>query len=433
MKLYPYQQEQLKGLAKAWTDGHRNICLQGPTGSGKTVVAGEIIRRLSAHNKRVVVLVHREELATQFCRTLVEVGLGFKIGMIKSGQTIMSALPIQIASVQTLVRRTNRIDPPDIIITDEAHHAAANTYQKIYAKWPNARRLGLTATPARLDDKPLLGIFETLVLGPQTKDLIEQGYLSSYTLLRPKAKVKIDGDLIVDIPQLIHRYVDGRKTILFAASRDEGKWIERRCLDTGLNAAYIDGETNKNIRRQILGRLDKGNLQVLVNVDLISEGFDCPSVEAIILNRPTDSITVHLQQVGRVLRKSERDAVIIDVYGNTARLGEPDDVYIWSLQEGVKCERKEKEKEQKKKEVEERKAQEHYTEVQIKMVEVASKQITIRPGTTGMYARDDVNRAVRKCQTFEDILGLAKELGYSAGWARKRWQLKTGRIGHASH
>ena len=434
MELYPFQQRLLGDIGAAWRQGYRDICLQLATGAGKTVIAGEMIRRILAQNRRILVLVHRDELLKQFTDTLHTLGMGLDVGRIRAGSAIFSALPIQIASVQTLVRRLKTLPKTlfDITITDEAHHAAAEVYQKIYRHYDKAHRLGLTATPARLDNKPLKGTFDHLVLGPETRWLIDNEYLSEYKAMRISKKFELGEDTIADVRQVIQEYVGDRKTIVFAASRAEAQHITRNCQEAGMSCEYLDGETPMGRRRQVLDRLHHGNLQIVVNVDLISEGFDCPNVKCIILNRPTESITVHLQQIGRGLRRTADGdpTLIIDLVGNLKRLGKPDDKYLWSLSDGVSLEREEKKPED---EPEQKPMGPFpvgpFTDVPVTLVHVAGTPMEIRPGETGTHKMEDVRKAVRICKTKEDLQDLGRSLGYSKKWANRQWEFKSNYAG----
>ena len=430
MELYPFQQRLLGDVGAAWRKGYRDICLQLATGGGKTVIAGEMIRRILAQNRRTLVLVHRDELLKQFTDTLHLVGMGLDVGQVRAGSPIFSELPIQIASVQTIVRRlkTLRKNLFDIIITDEAHHAAAETYQKVYRCFDQAHRLGLTATPARLDNKPLSGTFDYLVLGPDTRWLIDNEYLSEYEAMRITKKFELGEDAIADVRQVIQQYVGNRKTIVFAASRAEAQHITQNCQQAGMSCEYLDGNTPMVRRRQVLDRLRHGNLQIVVNVDLISEGFDCPNVKCIILNRPTESITVHLQQIGRGLRRTDdgEPALILDLVGNLKRLGKPDDKYLWSLSDGVCLERTEKQEDQ---EPEQKSMGPFpvgpFTDVPVTLVHVGGSPMEIRPGATGTHSMEDVRKAVRKCKTKEELQDLGRSLGYSKKWSERQWGFRS--------
>lgn len=420
-------------VSAAWRKGYRDICLQLATGGGKTVIAGEMIRRIHAQNQKTLILVHRDYLLKQFTDTLHKAGIGLEVGVIRSGGgPVFSALPIQVASVQTLVRRLNTLPPNlfDFIFTDEAHHAAADTYQKVYRYFIDAHRLGFTATPARLDNRPLKGTFDHLVLGPDPRWLIDNSYLADYDAFRPKTKVELGEDTIADVRQVIQQYVGGRKTIVFSASRAEAQHITQRCQEAGLSCEYLDGDTPSARRRQVLDRFDHGNLQIVVNVDLISEGLDCPSVKCIILNRPTESVTIHLQQIGRGLRRTDdgERTLILDLVGNLTNLGKPDDKYLWSLADGVSLERTEKKKE------DEQKGMGSFpvgpfTDVPVTLVHIAGAPIEIRPGETGKHSMEDVRKAVRKCKTKEELHDLARSLGYSKKWADRQWGFKQGYAG----
>ena len=434
LQLWPFQDQMIQEVGDAWRQGYRDICLQSPTGSGKTFMGGELIRRIHAQGRRTLVLVHTEELMKQFLETLYLAGVGLDFGTIKSGHPTIQERPHDIASVQTLARpaRLAKLTKSyDMILTDEAHHAAADSYQRIYRHFPHAHRLGLSATPARLDNKPLLGTFDYLVLGPEPAWLIEHGYLSTYRRLKVQGTFDPDDHQIADISRIIQAYAHGLKTIVFASNRGEARHITDKCLQDGLKAAYIDGDTKPGLRADILATLEFGDLQIVVNVDLISEGFDCPNVKCIILNRPTNSIVVHLQQIGRALRKIPGDdtpAVILDVAGNTDddRLGLPDDRFVWSLQDGVRHIRNRKDDVPRQRPREREEHNGPFEDVPLTMIEVGGSQRTIRPADTkgAKHNLNDVRKALKVCKTLDQCKELAHALGYAEGWAIRQWDFK---------
>lgn len=353
MKLYDDQQDLLKRTVESLNAGRRTImCL--PTGGGKTVIAGRLIHNLNSINKSVLILVHRHELVRQFRATLESVGLGHRCSELTSGAKETAWLPFCIASVQTLVRRLDvtRLDP-FLLIIDEAHHAAAASYRKIIARFPKAKLLGMTATPARTDGKGLDDLFDDIVSGAGIRHLIDIKRLSPYKIYAPKilnaqgigvvrgdyekkALDQIaDGHAIADVVQAVRQRAATRRILVFATSRRASKDLASSLNAAGIRAEHIDGSSDTTMQRreQVLADFADGTIQAVCNVDLISEGFDCPECDCVVMARPTTSTVLYLQQIGRALRyRDGKCAVIIDCSGNMAYHGEPCMDRNWSLE-----------------------------------------------------------------------------------------------------
>lgn len=349
--LHPYQATAIAGLHAAMRT-HRRVLLQLPTGAGKTVVAATIVKRALAKEKQVALLVHRDELLSQASRTLREEGIPH--GLIVAGQPD-PVEPIVVASVQTLVRRLDHLPTPDLILIDEAHHAVAGMWERVLKAWPDAYVVGLTATPERQDGRGLSDVFQVMIIGPQTADLIAAGYLSPYRAFAPSmpdlsgvrtAKGDFDQTglaavydrpcIIGDIVAHYQRLASGKGAILFASGIEQSRHLAAAFNEAGIAAAHVDGGTPKEERKAIIGRFAAGEVKVLCNVDLFGEGFDVPAVEAVILARPTQSLALHLQQIGRALRAApgKEEAIILDHAGNLERHGLPDEKRTWRLNAG---------------------------------------------------------------------------------------------------
>ena len=252
---------------------------------------------------------------------------------------------VQIASVMTLVRRLDQFHPT-LLIYDEAHHAAAPTWQRITAAYREADLLGLTATPRRLDGKPLDDIFDTLVVGPSIAKLIDDGFLAPVVVFAPTntpdlKSVKIcAGDYAIDQLAAVmsdEMIVDGgaveeytrlcpdARGIAFCVDIAHSKLVANAFRARGYRAQHVDGETPRLERRALIAALGDGSLDVLSNCGLFSEGLDVPGVEAAILLRPTKSLALYLQMVGRALRRApgKKKAVILDCAGNVFVHGLP--------------------------------------------------------------------------------------------------------------
>lgn len=349
--LRDYQLDLLARVRQSLRTDQRVIC-QAPTGAGKTALAVYMMGRAAERGMRSMFLVHRRELIEQTSRALWEQRLAH--GLIVSGKG-GSKLPSRVASVQTLVRRLDRYDEPDLIIIDEAHRAAAATYQRILDAYPRAKVVGLTATPERTDGRGLDHLFSDIQCGPPLGWLIEQGWLSDYTAYAP-SNIDLSGthtragdyvrdelEAAVDKPSITGDAVDhyrrvamGRRAIAFCVSRKHAEHVAAQFTAEGIAAECVTGLTPDAQRRGALARFREGKTLILVGVDLFIEGLDVPAAEAAILLRPTQSLIVHMQALGRVLRTApgKERAIILDHVGNLTRpgLGLPDQPREWTLE-----------------------------------------------------------------------------------------------------
>lgn len=353
-RLRDYQRVCCKRIAEAWKGGNRSVLLQLPTGAGKTVIAGAIMEAIYNKGKRSLVLVHRRELIKQFVDTLHEMAFQHDIGVVAAGYPQSPWARVQVASVQTLARRLHLDLQPDFIFVDEAHHVRAKTWETILSTYSNALRLGMTATPRRLDGRGMGQHFEILVEGPPMKWLIEHGFLSPYRMIAPGVGMDLENvrSLAGDysrhdldeklgknvIADCVHAFVEhvgrGRKTILFGWSVKQSKMVVDMLKAQGYRAEHIDAKTPPLHRDRVLHEFSHGTMDVIANVDIISEGFDCPGADTIVMSRPTQSITIYLQQIGRALRPVEgKTALIVDLCDNVYRdgFGLPDTEREWSL------------------------------------------------------------------------------------------------------
>jgi superfamily II DNA or RNA helicase len=351
MNLRPYQQALISSVYGQW-QFHRSVCAQLPTGGGKTVIFSAIGADAVAQGDRVLVLAHREELINQAAAKLQAI-IGIAPGIIKARIEPHYDRLIQVASVQTLANRLGSIAPPQLIITDEAHHATAATYQAIYAAFPNARHLGLTATPIRTDGQGLDDIFDALVAGPSTGQLIEQGHLSQYKLFADANPMSLKGvrnhggdysasqlekanpilELSGNLVKSYQRHAAGKRCITFAPTVNYSKAIAARYMAAGIPAMHLDGTTDPDTRRAALEMFRRGEVLVLSNVGLFAEGTDVPALDAVQIARPTKSLALWLQMIGRALRVAEHKphAILLDHTQNWLTHGLPDDDFQWGL------------------------------------------------------------------------------------------------------
>lgn len=362
MKLRDYQLQAISDTRDALRQCD-SILLTSPTGSGKTALTVHMMGVAASRGRSSIFLVHRQELLDQTSRALWDQRL--EHGMIASGKAI-SRLPVQVASVQTLVRRLDKVDVPDLIVIDEAHRAAASTYQRIVAHMrernPRAKVVGLTASPQRTDGKGLSDLFDTLVYGPSVRWLIDAGYLADYELLAPPSEADVSAvktragdyakdelEAAVDKPAIIGdavshylRLARGKRCAVFCVSRKHSRHVCEQYRQAGVTAEHVDGETPSAERKAIVARFMAGETLVLCSVELFIEGFDCPGIEVVQMLRPTQSVVVYLQAIGRALRPApgKARALILDHVKNWERHGLPDDDREWSLEGRQKGKRK---------------------------------------------------------------------------------------------
>lgn len=353
--LRPYQADAIERVREAFRGGARAPLLVAPTGAGKTVMFSYIAGTTAERGKRVLILCHRRELIRQASHKLYDAGV--QHGIIAPGFTPTRDL-VQVASVQTLGRRLHQErGAPDLIVVDEAHHAVAGQWSTICAAYPRALLLGVTATPERLDGRGLGvsagGCFDSLVLGPTVMDLISGGFLTPTRIFAPPQGLDLSGirtkagdydshDLtdemsrprvVGDAVEHYGRHAAGLPAILFSPSVAHAQTMADALCADGWRAVAASGSTPGPQRDAAIAGLATGAVQVLCSCDLISEGLDVPAVGAVILLRPTQSLGLYLQQVGRGLRPApgKTHLIVLDHAGNTVRHGPPQTERAWSL------------------------------------------------------------------------------------------------------
>lgn len=354
-KLRDYQQDLEDRIFDLWAIGIRTIMTQLPTGGGKTKTFGSIIHKKLKQDWRVLVIAHREELIFQ-AKKEIEAASGYPAGVIKSGHKPSPLFPLQVASIQTLTKY-EIMPPADLIVIDEAHHACSRSYTRVMEQYPNAKILGFTATPCRNDGQGFKYLFQEMICGPTTRELIDRGHLCQYkmfeagkTIDTSKVKKNSEGDFNVkQLSDTISHQIEpddvvaewlnkarGKRTAVFAVDVEKSKEYAAAFCRHGIPAEHLDGETPSEDRRDILSRFELGVTLVLCNCGIISEGVDIPSIGAVLIVRPTGSLSLWRQMAGRSLRPAEGKefAIIIDFSQARARkrLGLPDDDVDWSLE-----------------------------------------------------------------------------------------------------
>lgn len=363
--LRPFQATGIEHVKSAIRAGNRRVLLCIPTGGGKTLTAGAIIQSAIAKGSRVLFVAHRKELIDQSVTALYRLGV-HPVGVIRAGdpRKDLSRL-VQVASIQTLARRPHLDPPPDIVVIDECHRALAEGYQKhLYAAYPRAVFLGLSATPCRTDGKPLAGAFDVLIQAAQYSELIAGGFIDaplvySTPILPDLATVRTAGGefsqedleeavnrsaLIGNVGAEWQRRSEGRLTVVFAVSVAHSLALREMFRGLGATAEHLDGTTPEVERAAILARLERGETQVVCNVGVLTEGWDCPPVKCGIVARPTKSLALWMQMAGRFLRPwGGVVPLLLDHGGNVDRFqlstgaGLPHSDREWSLESKPKA------------------------------------------------------------------------------------------------
>jgi DNA repair protein RadD len=354
-ELRPYQASVIAEFNNAVVAGQQRIILVAPTGAGKTVIASSIIGAARAAHRNVVMLAHRREIIAQTSAKLLAGGIMH--GIIQAGFSPRPLEAVQVASVATLWQRAIRTDrmempPADLLVIDECHHCPAQTYRKIIDAYPDAVLLGLTATPCRGDGRGLGGIFDTIIECPQVAELIEQRFLVKTRVYAPTdpdlSGVRVQaGDYVetqladrMDKPKLIgdivttwHKYGERRKTVCFAVNVSHSVHLRDEFIRSGVRAEHIDGGTPKAERDETLLRLANGEIELVTNCMVLTEGWDMPEVGCAILARPTRKMGLYRQLIGRVLRPApgKSDAIVLDHSGAVFRHGFAEDAVEWTL------------------------------------------------------------------------------------------------------
>ena len=353
IELFDYQEDMKSRIEKALCL-HRSVMAQMPTGTGKTYLLTAVIDSFVRANSKakVWIVAHRRELVSQIDET---------VRKFHSYSSATSSLlsSVKAMSIQWLMKHYDEIEEePGLIVIDEAHHALAKTYKEMWERFPKAKFLGLTATPCRLNGKGFTDLFDVLVQSWDVPEFISKGRLATYDFVSIKSdgvtqrlidslqKRGADGDyqnkemdmLLNKKPSIerlyrsLEEFGKDRKGIVYAINISHAQKITKLYQEHGVKAIAIDSKTPATERQQDIEAFKKGDIQVLVNVDIFSEGFDCPDVEFVQLARPTLSLAKYLQMVGRGLRvaKGKKNCVIIDNVGLYRVFGLPSQVWNWN-------------------------------------------------------------------------------------------------------
>lgn len=465
MNLRDYQLNVLDQLDAAIAQGQRKLLLVAPTGSGKTVIASEFIRRRLAEYKRTVFLAHRREIIDQTSHKLTLNDVYHGIILAKRDDALRPQALVQVASIGTLWSRAFRGEcqkpDADIIIVDEAHHARAKTYQKIIAAYPDAIVLGMTATPCRGDGRGLGNVFDVMIEAPQIPELIGLGFLVGTQIYAPVAEdvasgvrtekgdyvvsalsTRMDTDALVgDIVTHWARYGQNKPTVVFAVDVAHSAHIASEFVKAGVKAEHLDGSTPLPDREAILNRLRSGETKIVSNCMVLTEGWDMPAVGCCILARPTKQIGLYLQMIGRVLRPAEgkERAIILDHSGGVYRHGRPEDQIEWTLDVDARAVNKEQER---RKRGEAMKVRECPSCQHVLTVvpcwqcgwepKPYSRGIDFADGELGLVEKGVAEQASlsrdQKQDFYRELLYIQAERKYKTGWAAHQFKEKCGQF-----
>ena len=455
MELREYQVKTISKTANSLRKGKQSPLLVLPTGAGKTVIFSEISKRAVQKNNNVLILVHRRELIKQASKKLADIKVPH--GIIAAGFK-PSTHQIQVASVQTIVRRLKSTSfKPALIIIDEAHHSVAGSWKKVLDHFSNAKRIGVTATPCRLSGEGLREMFDDLILGPTVKKLVKAGFLSPHKVFGAPQKINfkkvkmrggdyatdqlaeemLKADITGDAVKQYQKHANNLPAIAFCVNVEHAESVKTKFNNSGIAADIITGSMNTDDRDQVINGLSTGKIQVLVSIEVVSEGFDLSSVSCAILLRKTASLGLYLQQVGRVLRPQEnKTAIVLDHVGNTITHGFIDDPKNWSL-DAPKKSRKNQEKAPavqtckqcfatyspqptcpecgyfapiKTREI---------TEQEGELIELKRTEVRLRQAE-----KDQAKILIRNAKSLAELQSVAKRLGYKRGWAFKMYHTR---------
>lgn len=433
--LRDYQEELLNGVYNSMSKGNKNIMVQSPAGSGKSVTMSEVARRATEKGNRVLFIVHRRELVSQIKGTFIANDVNMEL--------------CRVGMVQTVANRIkNGKEPtPAIILVDEAHHALAKTYINIFESFPNAYVYGFTATPWRMSNKGFTDIFQELIPGKSVQWLIDNERLAPFKyysvnlmdsdILTHNSTGDFNNDSITKAMQKTiygdavtnyKKFADGKKTIIYTHNVESSINVAEKFKDNGYDALQVDGKTPKQQRELAMEMFREGKVNILVNAELYGEGVDVPDCECVILLRPTESLTLFIQQTMRAMRyQPDKQAIIIDHVGNWYRHGLPNTEHNW--QEYFEGSKKKKSKD---------------NSIPIKECPecfgVVESAYTVCPYCGCEFPKEEqadydlvlnaeleevtedkvfqLNlKTAEECETVEELYQLAKENGYKPGWA----------------
>lgn len=461
MQLRDYQRDLIANIRGSIREGHRNVLAVLPTGGGKTVIASALAKSTAERGQGLFFIVHRDFLVHQTAQTFDRAGLDY--GLVVAGKKFKDR-PIQICSIDTLKNRLEKLDRPQVMLWDEAHHMRAAGWMKVHGWTGDNINIGLSATPERLDGKGLNPPFTAMVEGPTTGMLMSWGMLSQYRAYAPSSpdmsdvrtvageysqsdleKAVRESVIMGDVVGTYQEKASGTRAIYFCPNIKYSQELAAAFRQAGINALHIDGETPSNERTQAAVDFAEGRLDVLTNCALFGEGYDLAAqaqrdvtIDCVGLVRPTQSMSLHRQQIGRGLRPKDYPCIILDHAGNIERHGLPDDEIEWSLEGRPKEPRKSTTKQC----------------PQCSCINPIHEKVCIECGSPLTEKRGersgpevvediqlseidyDAHKAKRqeqraeelRCQTKEDFVNLGKARGYKPQWAYIAWSKAKARV-----
>ncbi len=456
ISLRPYQL-QLVDEARQALRSTKRLLIQAACGAGKTCIASYIIESAASKKLPIMFIVHRNELLLQASRTMKNFGI--EHGFIAAHYTPKKYCNVQIAMIDTLRNRLDKVTVPKLLIIDEAHHAISPTWKKIIQYYCDKGTviIGLSATPQRLDGRPLNDMFDQMVCGPDIKSLINAGSLSRYKYYAPPSVVDMEGvkkkfgdydqkeqSLRVDKPHVfgdaIEHYkkiLHGKRAIAFQINIQASKNFAAQCIAQGIPCLHVDGEMSSVDRAKSIKSFEDGHTWILSNVGLFGEGFDVSACDGVILLRKTASLSLYLQMCGRMMRpyESKDIGIILDHMNNISLHGLPDADREWSL-EGQKSKDKKKLQEV----VAIRQCPKCYHVFESGRMcpqcghDLGAQYHEIEKidGELQEIKQDDLvklekKKEVGKARTLQDLNQIALDRGYKNGWARKVFESRARR------
>ena len=484
VSLRDYQEDFVQKVRVEYRSGTQSVLLVAATGAGKTVVFSYIAKSAAAKGSRVLILAHRDQLIKQASHKLTDNGVNH--GIIMAGFTPSPLRLVQVASVQTLVRRLEKMVAAkvhfDLIVIDEAHLSAAASYMKVLAAWPKARVLGVTGSPIRLDGKGLGrgqgGCFDSIVQGISIRQLIDQGYLVRPAVYASKTQVdlssvkKVGGDFdnaaladVMDKPVITgsaiaeyRRICPGVPAVAWCANVAHARHVAEQFNAAGIPALALSGEDDSAERDRALAALSNGSLKVITFAMLLVEGVDCPAIGAVIMLRPTMSLSSYLQTIGRGLRPiyapgmplgtteqrmaaidagpKGRKCFVLDHAGLTFRHGLADEEREWSLDGITKKKGKKKDQEKAVPLAQCPKcflvhdpsptcpACGHVYEAKVRKLNEQDGELAEITPEVAERLRRDRQREVYGAQTLDELRKIAAQRGYKPTWAEMVFQAR---------
>lgn len=449
MTLRPHQVEFLDAIRAEYRAGASRILGVASCGFGKTVALATMANGALEKGLRTIITVHRQELMDQTGDTLTAMGVPF--AEIKAGEPVDNSKLVQVAMVNTLIRRFAQVESPAFVVVDEASHSVAETWKRIFTQYPNARYCGMTASPERRDSKGLGELYQRMVLGKPVSWMIENGFLKRPIHYGPQNPVnlenvpKVAGDYnqklladVMDRPTLVGDAVEtwkklgrGLQSIAFCCNLKHSESVCAAFNAAGIPAECIDGEMSPDDRRARKTRLGNGTTRILCSVDVVSEGVDVPAVSCALLLRPTFSLSLFIQQTGRAMRpvEGQKEAIILDFSNNCEKHGLACWDRNWSLEGGAG---KRQPKEQV---IETRQCTSCYQVFQGLVCpgcglvrESKVREIRRKEGELAEIQAEEL-AAKRKlkveewsARSYADFAKIAAERGYAKGWAFFRWK-----------